>query len=776
MTTLPQTLPSRIPDDQVEAPRGTNGHASRYAGPSMVGASLPTISHPLSIPGQPGGGGSGGLTGTDIARVLRENLWLILLAAVLSGAAGFGLNEYLKKHQLTYTATGQLLLRDAEGFDPLEERNRRFFRPGESLETRMLNAVFSLQSDQLRTQLLQETEGPIRESEWLRRVAGDGSGGLEVIEAKEALQENFSATPQRGSQYIRVSFDADDGKEAADILTHMVNTRIKQLELEGGQRSTFDITESERLIRGRQIELRNLQAEIRQARQDSQGGDGGTAWATRMELSNLNDIRRVAEQEAAALRTELADARAAIQRGADPAAIEEIVSQNVQVAQLRNRVFQLESFYEELRLTAGENSQQLQQAGERLEAARRRAADIEADARAQARGTVVQQLEAKLEQAERAAADAAERIRVLDDRLEELASNSALIAELDEKRRELQRRLAANEEELELMKREAAIQPYVPLAWADQPTRPSSPSWPKLPLTVAGCLLAGVGLAVGLAFLREVLDTSVRSPRDIARVAASSGTAVPMPVLGSIPDENDDPHSSGPDKPLELSIAHSPHSMTAEQFRTARGRLARIAPLETTRSILVTGPQPGDGKTTIACNLAAGLALNGRRTLLVDANFRRPRLHEIFAIDNSQGLAACLEDADLLEEAAFPYEQVPNLHVLPAGPRPHNVTELIEGSNFADVLDRALESYDVIIFDSGPILFTSETSAMAPQVDGVVSVVRAAKSSRGLLGRLQDSLASLNVEHLGIILNGVQARAGGYYKRNIRNYYRYQQV
>jgi len=159
-----------------------------------------------------------------------------------------------------------------------------------------------------------------------------------------------------------------------------------------------------------------------------------------------------------------------------------------------------------------------------------------------------------------------------------------------------------------------------------------------------------------------MLDTTVRSPRDIARVGQ-------MTLLGVIPDEADDPQSAG--ARLPLVIAEAPHSHLAEQFRQLRTRLQHAASLDTTRSILVTSPGPGDGKSTVATNLAAGLALNGRRILLVDANFRRPELHRIFGIANERGFSDVLNSLDNLP-AALQETVVPNLSILTSGQRPEN--------------------------------------------------------------------------------------------------------
>ena len=803
MTTLPQSLRPDGDDprgnpaayDAAHAPHAagtanghatgqSNGHARHgdrhlpalagHVAPSVSGlGSMPVPSTPISMPAGGGDGnrpgGGAGLTGGDVMRVLRENLWLIVLAAVVSGAAGYGLNKWLEKNHLTYRASGRVLVDEDMGYSPTGEEIVGGNRDTAKLEVRVQTQVAGLTNPQMFEQIVRDSE-VVRDSSWLKKEARGSGGSVDAQKAVEAMMESFGASPVKGSRLINVTFNADNSREAADILNVIVNTRIDELRQSAGDDLAFEIRELDLIIEQRKDELEELDSRIRSIRSAGQGGEGGsTLMLLGGEISQLMKTRGEAEGEAEVLRQQLEAARDAITRGADPAGVEQIVSQDMSLARLRQQLEAYEQNLDVSRTRMGENNPQIANLIQTRDALADRLANQEANVRATARSSVVQQLESLLAAREQTAENASERLRRLDDEMLQRTRDEMDLKLLMDDRQTKAAELESNETRLNLLKRMSYVRPSQELRWYVPVTPPGSPTFPRLPVTLAGTLLLGVGAAVGFALLREVLDTSVKSPRDVVRAGQ-------MTVLGTIPDESDDPDASDDkDKPLALTIAHSPHSMTAEQFRMVRGRLAHVAPLESTRTILVTSPQPGDGKTTVACNLAAGLALNGRSVLLVDANFRRPALDKTFGLENPEvGLSTCLGDADRFDECVYEIDSVPNLHVMPVGPRPGNATELVESAGFLDVLDRAFERFDVVVFDSGPILFASETAALAPQVDGVISVVRARSASRGLLGRLRDSLTSLNVEHLGVVLNAVRSRAGGYYTRNIKTYYDYQ--
>ena len=823
MTTLPQTLG---PDGDPSA----NGHTPGHAAPSANGrippvSTLPAISAPLSTAISPaaatagGGGGGPQLSGSDVFRILRENLWLLILAAIIGGAGGYALYQYLRENHIAYQATGILSLREPQAFNPLNDPiagDSGLFESGDDLDVRLQTQAASIENDQLFTSVLQDPNSPLRKSRWLRSVAGRGSdraaadvaeapdlvpnagtgdgaalasgaadapvdgvgaiaigGGvtIDVDEAKEELYESFNASPIRGTRLIRVSFEADDPTEARDILTYIVNRHLDDQRERARLRTGDMVSDMKGVIQDRRQDIETVDRQIRNL-ENTRGTEAeaaGSIAGLEILLRQLSARQFTLDQQVEAVSTQLAAAEDAVRRGAMPAGVEQVVSANPEIVNLRNQIRNTE-----MRLAMSE-----EQLGEAHPDTRgmRRAMDVltnalrdrEDELRVAERDALMTQLRTFKEQSESSLNEIQAQLATVNADLSNVSKATADLRRLETDKQSMEGRLTLAEQALQLREQQARTRAddLKPLDWADRPARPTSPSFPQLPLIVGGSILGMLGLALGIAFLREILDTSVKSPRDVIRAGQ-------MDVLGVIPDEDDDPEAVAGDGPLELCIAKAPHSMTAEQFRTVRGRLAQVVPLETTRTILVTSPQPGDGKTTVACNLAAGMALNGRRTLLVDANFRRPAVHEVFEIPNDRGLATALEDVDAFDDSVVDVEGIPNLSVLPSGPRPANATELIEGPSFTEVLDRAWEQFDLVIFDSGPVLFVSETSALAPQVDGVISVVRARKSSRGLLGRLRDSLRSLNVEHLGVVLNAVRSRAGGYYKRNIKNYYAYQ--
>lgn len=293
------------------------------------------------------------------------------------------------------------------------------------------------------------------------------------------------------------------------------------------------------------------------------------------------------------------------------------------------------------------------------------------------------------------------------------------------------------------------------------PKRISSPRWEIfLP---AGSLL-GLGISIGFAMLLELADKSVRTPRDVQRQA--------MTVLATIPAIEDDEVEISR---VETASLDAPHSITAEAFRTLRANLFFCAPAEQQTALLVTSPSGGNGKTTIATNLAISIALSGRRVLLIDANFRRPSLPRVFPDMRPDGLSNILIGQSHLDDCVMA-TSVPGLDVLSAGPPPPNPAELLGSSYLRDMLADARARYDQIIFDGPPVLLVSDAMVLSAAIDGVLMICQYRSTSRGALQRTQQQLDAVGARIFGAVLNRVETRAGGYFRKAYREFYEYSEM
>lgn len=278
---------------------------------------------------------------------------------------------------------------------------------------------------------------------------------------------------------------------------------------------------------------------------------------------------------------------------------------------------------------------------------------------------------------------------------------------------------------------------------------------------------AVAGIAVGylLAYLLELNDRSFRDPEEVQ-------TSLGLPVVGHIPvielaradrRSNDAVHPS-------LVTFHRPKSRLAEAYRAVRTSLYFRTRGEPLKVIQVTSPNPGDGKSTLSGNLAISIAQTGKRVLLMDADFRRPRIHKLIGQNTSLGVSSVIAGtAELVD--AIQDTPVENLAVLGCGPRPDNPAELLTGKRFDELLGVLREQYDFVIIDTPPLLAVTDPSAVAPRVDAVIVTLRIAKRTRSEARRAMEVLGSVGANVLGVVVNGISSRKGyGYSGSGNRGY------
>jgi polysaccharide biosynthesis transport protein len=299
---------------------------------------------------------------------------------------------------------------------------------------------------------------------------------------------------------------------------------------------------------------------------------------------------------------------------------------------------------------------------------------------------------------------------------------------------------------------------------------PTAPSEPNLPRNLAFSLALGLTTGIGLSFLLEGLDNTVRTPDQAQAVSA-------LPSLGMIPlgsrRRTEISHRkrlalANSKEAVELVTLERPKSQMAESYRALRTSLLLTSLGGPPHVILVTSALPGEGKSTTTLNAAIVLAQKGARVLLMDADLRRPTLHKTLGMGPREGLSDVLTGNASLAQAIVPTHILPNLSLLPAGTPPPNPAELLASSNMRELLVQLRSQYDHIVIDTPPTLSVTDAVILSTLADRVVLVIRSAQTTKQALRRSRDILMQVNAHVCGVLLNAVDLASPDYY-----NYYEY---
>jgi succinoglycan biosynthesis transport protein ExoP len=299
------------------------------------------------------------------------------------------------------------------------------------------------------------------------------------------------------------------------------------------------------------------------------------------------------------------------------------------------------------------------------------------------------------------------------------------------------------------------------------------PSLPVRPKPVQNLLIGlslGLGFGIGLAFLIEALDNTIKTQADVEQLLGT-------PVLGLVPiigtTAADGSNAADNVRERDLGVFIDPKSVAAECCRSIRTNILFMSPDRPLRTLVVTSPSPQEGKTTTAINLSITMAEAGGRVLVIDTDMRRPRLHKSFGVPNQVGISSVVVGKATLAEA-IKRTDVPNLDVLPCGPVPPNPSELLHTERFAAVLAECAKLYDRIILDSPPTSAVTDPAVLGNLADGAVLVVKAGETTRDSALHARRQLTSANARLVGVIVNAIDFSNPAYgYEYYYRNYYRY---
>ena len=276
---------------------------------------------------------------------------------------------------------------------------------------------------------------------------------------------------------------------------------------------------------------------------------------------------------------------------------------------------------------------------------------------------------------------------------------------------------------------------------------------------IVGGLMLGLLAGIGLAFLADFTDKGIRSPDEVRR-------RLNLPLLGHVPFLRPDPETARKVEAGELQtdpLLHAmyrPKSLEAEAYRAIRTALLFRIQGEGHRVIQVTSPNKGDGKSLMISNLAISIAQAGKRVLLIDADCRRPRQHQIFNLVNNQGLVNVVRQEQPWDVCACPSGQE-GLWILPSGPVPPNPAELLASPLFTQFLETARQEFDLVLVDSPPLLAVTDPCIVAGRMDGVILTLRLSRQGRPQAERACEIMKSLKVNVYGVVVNGVTRQLGG---------------
>ncbi|UCC97217.1 MAG: polysaccharide biosynthesis tyrosine autokinase [Phycisphaerales bacterium] len=708
------------------------------------------------------------LTPKEVFAIIRRHIFLISFLTLLGLGAGGGIWKLLQMYFPRYTAKTYIQVLPPVEKDPMTISTVQLQK---DILYEHRQSIASLIKQQRTLEDLLGRDA-VRETEWSKQWDGDRRRAVRY------LKKHFGAYAHRDSAFVEISMTCGAAKEAADIVNEMLTLFLAQQ----GTNEQREI--SNRLQRLEEQRIR-VKGELDAANKGLD--DIRTAY-------DLTDLERPAGRyfqhtitiKLNSLELQRNELDLAIRQfKADIANLEELatgpITEQIEFAIERDPV--MTDLARQLALLEAQLSGMLSKFGDNHYEVRRIRDSIQKakDERELRKKEIAEQTRrANLENAK-------DSLIVLQERFEQLEQlrqeAEAKKKQLDIARVQYDKGLKIRDERLEMLD---SVKEQI----EKMKTLHDDPETPKvLPVGLASIplemvfsrqwwlwfpsgILLGLLLGMGMAFLVELANDLVRTPSDVARFLR-------IALLGVIPDASEDRQVRG----IELchAVRKAPYSVISESYRQCRTNLKLSGPAESLKTLLVSSGMARDGKTSVAVNLATSFVAADQKVLLIDANFRQPNLHTLFAkaerINAGErfdfGLSSILTRQCAGKEAIRP-SGVEGLDIIDCGPLPANPAELLGSVRMEELLREQRRSYDHVIIDGPPVLLVSDAKILAGLVDATLLVFNAAATSRGAAQRTIRQLKEVNAKVIGCVLFGARAIKGGYFQEQFKSYRRYQ--
>jgi capsular exopolysaccharide synthesis family protein len=667
-----------------------------------------------------------------LMQVLWRRRWTIVLMCALAMASGL---VYLWKTPASYRATARVYVQERIN-DLMGTGNGVVGGTSTPTESYLFLQCELIKSDAVVTKYM--VPPTIKDADGKSRIISPG-------EAKGGLSVEF--TTRDG--IIFITDDSPSGEESAAVVNAVVRAYVKYQANVSGE----TVAEIIRDINDQQTKLEESLQKEQKAREDFIALHGldvvamqsSSIFQEYQRWSTLLGDAHVKQKEA----MDQLNAALAAQAQGDP----QKLAQLIQVQQSAGMPVPLDQVGDGLRAQLAQADEQLRQlqagsVGDNSPAmisAKRRINQINTELsehfRAQ-EASYISFLQAQADQADQAYSQISTEFNKAAANAIKLDAAAKAFADLDAKVNSDKKMLDSLGERVKAIKVDQAQDPIMVnvLEYAIAPKSPYSPQPAK---TLPAALVAGLILGIGCALMQNWIDQRIVSSDEV-RLRLS------IPLLGAVP------RLSGRRSVIDaaLTVHADPHSRFAEAYRAIRTAVFFGTSGSNGKTVLVTSPQPADGKTTSVASLAIATAQAGQRTLLIDADLRNPTQHRVFGSDNRVGLSTLLVGTASIKTAIMP-TGIDNLDLLSSGPMPSNPSEMLSGRGFAALLEELAGRYDYIVIDSPPALTVTDAGILGAMADMTILVLRWNKSTQKDAREARDALLGVGARIFGAVINDV---------------------
>jgi len=739
---------------------------------------------PIAAPMPAAAMGAGmAMTPKEILGIIHRHLLMIILFTIagtfIAGVSWFLLLRYMPR----YTATTQIEVLPPTQQDPTQITAQQ---PQKDIYYQFR---FTKSAEMSGQNMMQELlrHPAVRDTNWFRQFAKTDASGAVVSEADAVryalrdLKNNFRVSAPRDYNFLIVSMTCESPQEAKKIVDTAVNLFLSNQREIARSSTAVELAERrsqrdaiQRTLDQFQRSMDSIAAGTRYARLNV---TAGSTFRDYMDEKLADNERRFSQLDSDKSRLE--SIIATLKNRATSAEYDDVLREQIErdpiAQQMRSNIAMMEPQLERLLARFGEEHRQVHQARASLEQMKadlvRRQNEIAEILRLSDWRNAEDQMTALTQQ--------------LDTVTRQLQEAQAEYKEIDKIRTEYNRYEIQKQEQQRLLEEMNTLIEKLNAVYND-PTihkmrsmgaapEPLEVSFPRWQLFLPGGFMLGLLTGLGLAFAVELLNDLLRTPSDVMR-------HVKVPMMGMICHRDDD-HDIEDIDPYHV-VRQAPYSITSEFYRQLRTNLKLSGPAGAPhRTLFITSSSAGDGKTTLAVNLAYTLLAEDKKVLILDANFRRPMTGRLFPRAEANGSPATGADYGLSNylmgqsDAAkiIRPSGIEGLYVIDSGPLPAHPAELLSSPRMKTLLETCKDQFDYVIID-GPAMLVSDAKTLAVQADSTLVVFNAAATHRGAAMRILRELRETNANAIGTALMGVRSRKGGYFREVYRSYQAYQRT